>query len=417
MEVKPLKSFVKTLKPAPDKSVTHRAIMLNSVAKGRAEITDALLGADCLSTIDCMRRLGANISIENNRVLVEGCDELRSAALDVGNSGTTFRLLTGLLAGRPGKFVLDGDASIRKRPMKRVVEPLKEMGAKIAFSDGVRAPIAVTGARLKGISYDMPVASAQVKSAILLAGLSADGITTVHETIRSRNHTELMLKAMGAKIWIENYTTAIMRGNLTAIDVEVPGDISSAAYPMVLAACLPGAHVTLKEVGVNPTRTGIITVMKDCGAAVAESQVRYGVEKVATIDIEYSPAMKPFNIGKELMPYLIDEIPVLAVMACFLGGESVISGAEELKVKESNRIDTTVGMLKAMGADITATPDGMIIRGGKGLKGGVTVDPHGDHRIAMSAAVAASLSECGADILDPGCVAISYPGFFGILEE
>ena len=417
MEVKPLKSFVKTLAPAPDKSVTHRAIMLNSVAMGKAEITNALLGADCMSTIECMRAMGAKIEVDGSRVLVEGGEELKPAEMYVGNSGTTLRLLTGLLTGYPGKFVLDGDASIRKRPMKRVVEPLREMGAKITFSEGVRAPLSVTGARLKGISYNMPVASAQVKSAILLAGLNADGITTVHETIRSRNHTELMLKAMGAKIWIENHATAIMRGTLTAIDVDVPGDISSAAYPMVLAACLKGAHVTLKNVGVNPTRTGIITVMKECGAAVEESQVRYAVEKIATLDVSYTGNMKPFNIGRELIPYLIDEIPVLAVLACFIDGESVITGAEELKVKESNRIDTTVGMLKAMGADITATDDGMIIRGGKGLKGGATIDPRGDHRIAMAAAVAAAMSERGADILEPGCVAVSYPDFFRILEE
>lgn len=417
MEVKPLKSFVKTLAPAPDKSVTHRAIMLNSVARGKSEITNALLGADCMSTIECMRAMGAKIEVDGSRVLVEGGEELKPAEMYVGNSGTTLRLLTGLLTGYPGKFVLDGDASIRKRPMKRVVEPLREMGAKITFSEGVRAPLSVTGARLKGISYNMPVASAQVKSAILLAGLNADGITTVHETIRSRNHTELMLKAMGAKIWIENHATAIMRGTLTAIDVDVPGDISSAAYPMVLASCLKGAHVTLKNVGVNPTRTGIITVMKECGAAVEESQVRYAVEKIATLDVSYTGNMKPFNIGRELIPYLIDEIPVLAVLACFIDGESVITGAEELKVKESNRIDTTVGMLKAMGADITATDDGMIIRGGKGLKGGATIDPRGDHRIAMAAAVAAAMSERGADILDPGCVAVSYPDFFRILEE
>lgn len=417
MEVKPLKSFVKTLAPAPDKSVTHRAIMLNSVARGKSEITNALLGADCMSTIECMRAMGAKIEVDGSRVLVEGGEELKPAEMYVGNSGTTLRLLTGLLTGYPGKFVLDGDASIRKRPMKRVVEPLREMGAKITFSEGVRAPLSVTGARLKGISYNMPVASAQVKSAILLAGLNADGITTVHETIRSRNHTELMLKAMGAKIWIENHATAIMRGTLTAIDVDVPGDISSAAYPMVLASCLKGAHVTLKNVGVNPTRTGIITVMKECGAAVEESQVRYAVEKIATLDVSYTGNMKPFNIGRELIPYLIDEIPVLAVLACFIDGESVITGAEELKVKESNRIDTTVGMLKAMGADITATDDGMIIRGGKGLKGGATIDPRGDHRIAMAAAVAAAMSERGADILEPGCVAVSYPDFFRILEE
>lgn len=417
MEIKPLRSFVKTVYPAPDKSITHRAVMFNAIAEGHAEITNALLGADCVSTIDCMRKLGARIEVDGSTVSVDGTEKLKSAKLDAGNSGTTFRLLTGLLSSREGTFTIDGDAMLRRRPMKRIVDPLTVMGANISSAEGVRAPLTVTGSKLKGISYDMPVASAQVKSSVLLAGLNADGITTIHENIRSRNHTELMLKAMGAKIWIEDYAVSVMRSRLKAVNVEVPADISSAAYPMVLAACLKDACVTLKNVGVNPTRTGIIKVMENAGANIEILPRRGGVEKFADIIVKYSPDMKPFEIGRELIPYLIDEIPVLAVMACFIGGESIIRGAEELKVKETNRIDTTVSALKAMGADIEATDDGMIIRGGFGLKGGAVIDPKGDHRIAMSLSVAGALSNEGAEILNPECAAISYPDFYEIFEE
>lgn len=417
MEIKPVKNFVKTVVPAPDKSITHRAIMFNSIAAGKAKITNALLGNDCVSTIDCMRKLGAHIETDGNTVTVEGRENPGSAKLDVGNSGTTFRLLCGLLSGREGDFTLDGDSSIRSRPMKRVIDPLSLMGADIVGTEGGRAPVAIHGRKLRGISYKMPVASAQVKSAILLAGLSAEGITCVHEKIRSRNHTELMLKAMGAKIWIENYTVSVMKSKLNAVNVEVPGDISSAAYAMVLAAVKQDAAVTLKNVGINPTRAGIITVMKECGADIAFSSAKNNAEKSADITVKYTRGLKPFNLGKDIMPYLIDEIPVLAVLACFIEGTSVISGAEELKVKETNRIDTTVGALKAMGADIEATDDGMIIHGGKGLKGGAVIDPKGDHRIAMALSVAAALSRDGAEILNPECAFVSYPGFYEMLSE
>lgn len=416
MEIKPLKEFDKTVAPAPDKSITHRAIMLNSIADGEAKITNALLGDDCVSTIDCMRRLGAQIEVKDSTVYVGGTGSLNSAKLDVGNSGTTFRLLSGLLSGEEGEFTLDGDSSIRRRPMKRIIEPLTAMGANITSDDG-HAPVTIEGAKLKSISYHMPVASAQVKSAVLLAGLSADGITTVHEKIRSRNHTEIMLSAMKAKIWIENHTVSVMKSRLSSVNVEVPADISSAAYPMVLAACLKGARVTLTDVGVNPTRTGILNVFKRAGAIVEQSSTRYRAEKSADITVKYSPDMQPFTIDREDIPFLIDEIPALAVLACFIKGESVIKGAEELKVKETNRIDTTVSALKAMGADITATDDGMIIRGGKGLNGGATIDPKGDHRIAMSLAVAAALSREGAEILDPECAYISYPDFYDLFKD
>ncbi len=415
MEIKPLTSFSGEITPAPDKSITHRAIMFNSMCSGSARVTNALLGEDCVSTIDCMRRLGARIEVNGSTVTVEGTDKFNSAELYVGNSGTTFRLLSGVLCGKEGDFTLDGDCSIRRRPMKRVIEPLTKMGGEFAYAEGMRAPVSITGKPLKGMSYKMPVASAQVKSAILLAGINADGITTVHESIPSRNHTELMLKAMGAKIWIEKNAVSVMRSKLSPVDVEVPADISSAAYPMVLAAALKGADVTIKNVGINPTRTGIITVMKDCGADVTYTRVKNKSEKSADVRVRYTEGLKPFTLTKEIMPYLIDEIPALAVLACFIDGTSVISGAEELKVKETNRIDTTVNALKAMGADVTATDDGMIINGGKGLKGGAVIDPKGDHRIAMSLSVAAALSECGAEILNPECAFVSYPGFYEML--
>lgn len=418
MEIKPLKKFDKIVTPAPDKSITHRAVMLNAVAEGRAVIKNALLGEDCLSTINCMRALGARIEIQGDTVTVEGASELKSPAfLDVGNSGTTMRLLSGLLAGREGEFVLDGDSSIRRRPMKRIIEPLSAMNADISGADGMRAPLKIVGKKLSGISYDMPVASAQVKSAILLAGLYADGATSVHEKTPSRNHTELMLKAMGADIRAADGFATVKKSRLKAVDVVVPGDISSAAYPMTLAACLAGARAVIKNVGVNPTRTGILSVFEQCGACFTLSGERCGAEKSADITVNYSPDMRPFNVSGELMPYLIDEIPALAVLACFIKGSSVISGAEELRVKESDRIETVVNSLKSMGADIEATDDGMIINGGKGLNGGAVIDPKGDHRIAMALSVAAALSRRGAIILDPECAFVSYPGFYRILEE
>ncbi len=415
MEIKPLKKVNFTCVAAPDKSITHRAIMLNSIADDTAVVSNALLGEDCKATIECMKRLGAKIEVNGDVVTITGTPDLNSSELFVGNSGTTFRLLCGLLSSRNGRFTLDGDASIRRRPMKRIIDPLTTMGAEIEYADGKKAPVTVNGAKIKGLSYEMPIASAQVKSAILLAGINADGITTVHEKVRSRNHTELMLKAMGAKIWIEDRSVSVMRSSLKSVNLTVPGDISSAAFPMVLAAITQGSEVTVKGVGVNPTRTGIITVMEASGAQITVVNKKSEVEKTADITVKYAP-LKPFTIDKSIVPFLVDEIPILAVMACFSNGESVISGAEELKVKESNRIDTTVSMLKAMGADIEATDDGMIIRGGKGLKGGCTIDPKGDHRIAMAAAIAACASQEGIELLNPECASVSYPDFYNMLE-
>ena len=416
MEIKPIKSFNKTITVAPDKSITHRAIMFNALGVGRAVITNALVGEDCLSTIKCMRLLGAKITRRGNRVTVIGTGgKFNSSRLYVGNSGTTFRLMCGLLASREGKFTLTGDSSIRRRPMARVINPLKEMGAKIQSKSGL-APVKIEGRELQGIEYEMPVASAQVKSAILLAGINAKGRTVVKEKEISRNHTEIMLKTMGAKIEVEGKTITVEKSDLKCVDIVVPGDISSASYPFVLAVAKEGASVTVKGVGINPTRVGILTVMEECGAKITYANIDERAEPIADITVEYSE-MKPFTLTKEIMPYLIDEIPVLAVMACFIKGESVIKGAEELKVKESNRIDTTVTALKAMGADIEPTNDGMIIKGTGSLEGGAVIDPHGDHRIAMSMSVAGALSKRGVTILNPECSAVSYPDFYKLFEE
>ena len=360
-----------------------------------------------------MRSLGAKIEVEGDTVIIEGCPDFKSSHLFVGNSGTTFRLLCGLLAGKDGNFTLDGDDSIRSRPMDRVIKPLERMGAKITSKSGY-APVSIEGNDLMGIHYDMPIASAQVKSAILLAGLNADGETVVNEQVVSRNHTEIMLKSMGADIETLGSTTKIRRSNLNSVSLTVPGDISSATYALVLGAV--SGRATVKGVGVNPTRDGIISVLKDVGAYIEYDNYNNDGEPIADVTVKKT-VLKPFVIGKEIMPRLIDEIPALAVLACFIEGESVITGAQELKVKESNRIDTTVRALRALGADVTATDDGMVICGKGYLDGGAIVDSYGDHRIAMSMAVAGALSKKGATVLSAECCAVSYPDFFRLVTE
>ncbi|MCL2796671.1 MAG: 3-phosphoshikimate 1-carboxyvinyltransferase [Firmicutes bacterium] len=431
--IPPLKKFNRDIVAPPDKSITHRAILFSAFSEGNVKISNALLGEDCLSTIDCVRKLGAKVDIDGDTVTVTGTSNPQSADLYVGNSGTTLRLLAGLLARQTGKtFTLDGDASIRKRPMNRVIEPLTMMGAKISGVDG-KAPLKIEGTQLHGIHYQSPVASAQVKSAILLAGLSADGETSVTEPVQSRDHTERMLRYFGVScqgdgpidhasvvngsVPLTTPVTAVVRSSvLTPRDVSVPGDISSAAFPLVLAAGIKGGRVTVRDVGVNPTRDGILRVFQQCGTQFRLFNLREEFEPVADIELESAP-LKPFHITREFVPLLIDEIPVLAVLACMIEGESVITGAEELKVKESNRIDTVVDNLKKMGADIEARPDGMVIRGKGYLAGGAEIDPQGDHRIAMSMAVAGALSQNGALIKNAECADVSYPGFWELFRE
>ena len=412
MHIRPLKNFDRVLETAPDKSITHRAVMFNAFARGEATVTNALLGGDCKSTIACMRALGAEITVDGSTVKVKGATVFKDATLDAGNSGTTTRLLTGLLAGKNVTATLDGDDSLRTRPMKRVTEPLSAMGAIVATTDG-KVPLTVRPAVLHGIDYVMPMASAQVKSAVILAGINADGVTRVTEPALSRNHTELMLKAMGADIAQDGLTVTVRRSEPKAVDVRVPGDISSAAF-LLGAAVVTGGSVTVRNVGLNPTRTGIVEVLRAMGAKITIDNYSDEVEPIGDLTVKSAP-LRPFKITKEIVPSLIDELPLLAAIACYANGTSVISGAEELKVKESDRIATTVEALTALGADVEPTEDGMIIHGHGGLKGGGTTNARGDHRIAMTSAVAALGSELGCDIDGAETASISYPGFWEVI--
>ncbi len=415
--IKPIKNFTCDTVIPGDKSITHRAILFSALlGSGKNKIYNALLGGDCLSTINCVTKLGAKVEIDKSTVTVKSAAKITDEAnLYVGNSGTTMRLLCGILAGQNNKsFTLTGDNSIQSRPMKRVSEPLSLMGADITGAEGMKAPLRIVGKALKGIDYISPVSSAQVKSAVLLAGLSATGATSVTEPVKSRDHTERMLKYFGADIEVDGLRVTAMPSRLKLKDVYTAGDISSAAYPLIAAAAKPGGYAVLRGVGINPTRDGVLRVLEAIGAKFRLfNQKDLSGEPTADIEIEYAP-LKPFNIDGDLVPLLIDELPVLAVLGCFIDGESTVSGAGELRVKESDRIKTTVSALKALGADIEEREDGFIIRGTGGLKGGGAIDAYGDHRIAMSMAVASALSESGGLIKGAECAFISYPGFYNL---
>lgn len=406
-----------------DKSISHRSIMLGSLAKGTTEVNGFLQGADCLSTIECFRKMGVEITNKGDGTVIICGRGLRGLlppddTLDVGNSGTTTRLMSGILAAQGFSSRINGDASIQKRPMKRIITPLAMMGADIKSETGNDcAPLVINGRLLKGINYASPVASAQVKSAILFAGLYAEGTTTVTEPALSRNHTELMFKEFGVDIKAEGkVVTVVPARELFARKINVPGDISSAAYFMVAAAITPNSCVTVKNVGINPTRDGIIRVMKMMGADIEVEKTTADIgEPTADITVKASE-LKGCVIEGDIIPTLIDEIPAIAVLACFAEGETIIRDARELKVKESNRIDVMVSNLFAMGADIEATDDGMIIKGGKSLHGAV-IDSKLDHRIAMSFTVAALNADGETDISGAECVDISYPDFYGDLGK
>lgn len=400
-----------------DKSISHRAVMFGALSKGTTEVTNFLQGADCLSTIDCFRRLGVEIENTTDKILVHGKGlhglKKPDSILDVGNSGTTTRLISGILAGQNFETVLNGDDSIQSRPMKRIMEPLKLMGADITSIYGNNcAPLRITGSSLKGIHYTSQVASAQVKSCILLAGLYADGTTSVTEPTVSRNHTEVMLRGFGANINCQGKTASILpTPELFGQKIEVPGDISSAAYFIAAGLIVPGSEILVKNVGVNPTRDGLIHVCEAMGADITLLNKREnGGEPVADILVRHSN-LKSTTIQGAIIPTLIDELPMIAVMACFAKGTTIIKDAAELKVKESDRISVMADNLSRMGAHITATEDGMIIEGGYPLHG-TEIDSHLDHRIAMSFAVAALASEGETTIKDADCVKISYPDFY-----
>ncbi|MGG2091887.1 3-phosphoshikimate 1-carboxyvinyltransferase [Bacillus sp. S13(2024)] len=405
-----------------DKSISHRSVMFGAIAHGKTTIKGFLPGADCLSTISCFREMGVSITQNGDEVEVigTGIEGLQEAEriLDVGNSGTTIRLLLGILANTNLHFCLQGDASIGKRPMKRVTKPLSLMGAIIDGREcGTYTPLTIRGGNLQAIDYISPVASAQVKSAILLAGLGAQGVTSVTEPHISRDHTERMLQAFGVQVKRDGTKVSIEGGQqLIGTNIHVPGDISSAAFFLVSGAITPNSKLTLKNVGINPTRTGIIDVLTKMGAKLTIEQCDTdAAEPVADLIIETSQ-LKGIEIGGDMIPRLIDEIPIIALAATQAEGITIIKDAHELKVKETNRIDTVVEELTKLGARIEATDDGMIIYGKTSLKGN-TVNSHGDHRIGMMLAVAGCIANGETMIQDAEAVGVSYPNFFEEIEK
>ena len=411
-----------------DKSISHRCIMFGSIASGTTEISNFLQGADCLATINCFRRMGIEIENQEEKIIVHGKGlhglTAPTEILDVGNSGTTTRLISGILVGQPFESKLSGDNSLNSRPMKRIIEPLTKMGGHISsiLRNGC-APLYIAPGKLHGIHYDSPVASAQVKSSILLAGLYADGETSVTEPSLSRNHTELMLKEFGADIRSQfdlntSKATAFIRpcSELYGQKIMVPGDISSAAYFIVAVLLVPDSEILIKNTGINATRAGILKVCEDMGANITLLNERTeGGEAIADILVRTSK-LHGTTISGDIIPTLIDEIPIIAIMAAAAEGTTIIKDAAELKVKETNRIETVVDNLKAMGCDIIATDDGMIIHGGKTLHG-TTIHTLLDHRIAMAFSIAALIAEDTTRILDSKCVDVSYPTFYDSFEN
>jgi len=411
-----------TLTIPGDKSVSHRSVMFGAIATGKTTVDGFLLGEDCLSTIDCFRKLGVKIDVEGTSVSIDspGIDGWQEPTeiLYTGNSGTTTRLMLGILAGSNVHSVMTGDASIGKRPMRRVIDPLRQMGARITGrANGQYTPLAIQGTSLQAIDYHMPVASAQVKSAVLLAGLRAAGTTIVRETEISRDHTERMLRQFGAEIDVRDGVISFEGGQtLTGTHVSVPGDISSAAFFLVAGAICHNSKITLENVGINPTRDGIIEVLQNMGASMTvipneDSQS----EPTATITIETS-SLKATTIEGEIIPRLIDEIPILALLATQADGKTVIKDAEELKVKETDRIAAVVDELRKLGAKIEATEDGMIIEGPTPLQG-ASLQTYGDHRIGMMGAIAALITNGAVTLDDADCIAVSYPTFFEHIES
>jgi 3-phosphoshikimate 1-carboxyvinyltransferase len=406
-----------------DKSISHRSLILGSIAQGKTRVYNLLNSLDCLRTLGCMQALGAKIELDkDNSVKIKGrgLNGLQEPKdiLDVGNSGTTIRLLAGLLSGQKFYSVLNGDNSIRRRPMKRVIQPLKLMGANIWGRDNSQlAPLSIKGSKIRPIRYTLPVASAQVKSALLLAGLYVTGETVIKEPLSTRDHTERMLKIMQADIKISS-SEIKLRGEKELKDTEIfiPGDISSAAYFIAAASILKGSQIIIKQVGVNPTRTGIIEILKKMGTKInlLDYQIKSN-EPRADLKIEYS-SLKGVEIDEKDVPFLIDELPLIAVVATQAQGKTIVKGAKELRVKETDRIKAIVSELKKMGADIEEREDGFVVKGPSKLKGAVC-ESYNDHRIAMSLAIAALLAEGKTIIKNPECIDISFPGFKKTLQK
>ena len=407
---------------AADKSISHRAVIFSALAGGKSAIRNFLQAEDTMSTCRCIRALGAGITDTGSELTVNGCGlhglKEPQAVLDCGNSGTTMRLLTGLLAAQPFFSVLSGDSSLHRRPMRRVINPLELMGAEIQGRQGGNyPPLAIRGKSLQGIRYELPVASAQVKSALMLAALNADGVTAITEPEKSRDHSENMLKAMGAAIQVNGQSIGIHPGKeLETQDFLIPGDISAAAFFLVAAAIVPGSELKISHIGVNPTRAGIIEVMQQMGARIKlENKRVIGGEAIADLIIAAAP-LRAVRIEGEIIPRLIDELPVLAVAMAAAEGESAVRGAGELRVKETDRITAICSELSKMGVMIAELEDGFIVKGKGGPLRGTQVNSHGDHRIAMSLAVAALIAEGETTINNAGAVNISFPDFWQLLD-
>ncbi|MBV8480967.1 MAG: 3-phosphoshikimate 1-carboxyvinyltransferase [Actinobacteria bacterium] len=415
MRIEPAVAVVGHVAVPGDKSISHRAVLVGAIAEGDTHVRGFGRAGDTQASIDAVRSLGVEVDdLAEDELLVHG-GELRAGAADCMNAGTLMRLLMGVVAGRDGRFELTGDESLSSRPMERVAGPLRSMGAQIETTDG-HAPLVVAGAPLHAIDYELPVASAQVKSAILLAGLAADGATTVVEPVPTRDHTELMLEAAGARIQRRPTSVTVERSSLRLGEVEVPGDFSSAAPLLAAAALVPGSHLTVHDVGLNPRRTGLLDVLERMGARIAVfNRRRAGREPVGDVQVQYAEltatAIEPAEI-----PSLVDELPLVALLASVARGETVVRGAAELRVKESDRIEAVTDLLRATGAHVRSRDDGWTITGVPARLRGGRVDARGDHRIAMLGAVVGVASREGVEVGGADSVAISFPGFYDLLD-
>ncbi len=421
--------------PLPgDKSISHRALMLGAIAEGETRIRGLAPGEDVRSTLNCLRQLGVSIQEQNGEIILHGRGlaglQKPAGILDAGNSGTTMRLLAGILAAQPFTTAITGDASLCRRPMRRIIEPLTQMGAGITAEQNDCAPLTIRGGKLQGIHYTLPVASAQVKSCILFAGLGADGETIVEEHVPTRDHSERMLRKMGAHISVtsDQYSVisnqysvtsnsiSIRAGELFGNEIEVPGDFSSAAFFIAAALLLSESELIVENVGLNPTRTAFLEIAREMGAAIESTKLKNGShEPVADLAVRHHPLRGVSVFGKRV-PLLIDEIPILAILATQAEGETCIRDAKELRVKESDRIAALAQNLRAMGATVEELPDGLVIAGPTPLHG-AEIDSYGDHRIAMAFAVAGLLADAPTTIRGAECADISFPGFFERLGE
>ncbi len=422
LHVRPVKRLSGEIRVQGDKSVSHRAVIIGSIADGLTRVTNFLPSDDCIRTIKAFESMGVTIKIDGDSLEIygKGPSSLTEPpdVMDMGNSGTSARLLAGLLSGQPFFSVMTGDNSLRRRPMKRVIEPLRMMGANVwGRREGEFLPLCIKGGVLQGISYRMPVASAQVKSSILLAGLFAKGKTTIEERMATRDHTERMLEYFGVNV-VRNGVTVTIEGSqgLRPRDIEIPGDISGAAFFMVGASIIEGSEIVIKDVGINPTRTGIIDVLREMGASIEVYNLRdMGREPVGDIKIRSAP-LKGIEIKGDRIPRVVDELPVVCIAAAVAEGETLIKDAAELRVKESDRIAVMAECLSSLGVEVKILEDGMRIKGVKGLKG-VVCHSHGDHRIAMSMAIAGLVAEGETLIEDTECINTSFPKFEEILKE